>query len=131
IYRLGEAFTLTPEALAEKLSEAAFTPCGKMDMHRTGWVSPLGPEGESLTHAANGYIMISAKRQDKILPAGVIKEKLEDRLREIKHAEGRPVGRKERDTLKDEIIFSMLPQAFSKSAVDYAYIDTKNRLIVV
>lgn len=131
IFRLDKDFRLTSEALAEQLTPAAFTPCGKMDMHRYGWVPPLGPESESLVHTAGGYMMISAKRQDKILPAGVIKERLEDKLRELKQAEGRPVGRKERDNLKDEIIFSMLPQAFTKSAVDYAYIDTRRQLIVV
>jgi len=131
LFRLAGPFTLTAEELDEKLAPAAFVPCGKQDLQRYGWVSPLGPEGQMLVHAAGGYMMISARRQEKILPAGVIKEQLEERLAQIQQDEGRPVGRKERDQLKDEIIFSLLPQAFTKSAVDYAYIDCRRGLIVV
>lgn len=131
LFRLDGPFTLSAEELDKQLAPAAFTPCGKLDQQRYGWVSPLGPEGEMLVHAAGGFIMISARRQEKLLPSAVIKERLEERLREIRQAEGRPVGRKEREQLKDEIVFSLLPQAFTKSAVDYAYIDCRRGLIVV
>lgn len=131
VFRLQDDFALSPEALAEKLAAAEFVPCGKMDMSRYGWVSPLGPEGDTLVHAANGMLAICAKKQDKILPAGVIKEQLEEAIRDIKNKEQRPVGRKERENLKDEITFSLLPQAFAKSSINHAYIDTINRLIVV
>lgn len=131
IFRLGEAFNLTPEQLAEQLEPASFVPCGKMELSRYGWVSPLGPEGASLAHGAGGYIALCAKKQDKILPAGVIKEQLEEKVREIRSKESRPVGRKERENLKDEITFSLLPQAFSKSSHCHGFIDTRNRLLVV
>ncbi|MDO3385220.1 recombination-associated protein RdgC [Gilvimarinus sp. SDUM040013] len=131
VFRLQDEFTLTPEALAEHLESAEFVPCGKMDLSRYGWVSPLGPDGQSLVHAANGLIALCAKKQDKILPAGVIKEQLEDAIRDIKTKESRPVSRKEREHLKEEITFSLLPQAFAKSSVDHAYIDTANRLLII
>lgn len=131
VFRLQDEFPLTPEALDEKLQQAEFVPCGKMDLSRYGWISPLGPEGQVLAHAANGLIAVCAKKQDKILPAGVIKEQLEEAVREIKHKESRSVGRKERENLKDEITFSLLPQAFAKSSISHAYIDTVNQLIVV
>ncbi len=131
VFRLAEPFTMTAEALDEALESNSFNPCGKMDMSRYGWVSPLGPDGQTLTHSANGYIAIAAKKQEKILPAGVIKEQLDEKVRAIRAEEGRPVGRKERDGMKDEIIFTLLPQAFTKSSVDFAYIDTRNDQIVV
>lgn len=131
VFRLAEAFTLSPEALSEALEPNSFTPCGKMDMSRYGWVSPLGSEGQMLTHSTSGCIAIAAKKQEKILPASVIKEQLDEQVRAIRSAEGRPVGRKEREGMKDEIIFTLLPQAFTKSSTDYAYIDTRNDFIVV
>jgi recombination associated protein RdgC len=131
VFRLAEAFTLTPEALSEALEPTRFTPCGKMDVSRYGWVSPLGPEGQMLTHSTNGCIAIAAKKQEKILPASVIKEQLDEKVRAIRAAEGRPVGRKERDGMKDEIIFTLLPQAFTKSSTDFAYLDTRNDWVVV
>ncbi|MDO3383604.1 recombination-associated protein RdgC [Gilvimarinus algae] len=130
-FRLAAPFDETPETLAEKLEAAQFVPCGKMELSRYGWVSPLGPEGQSLTHGTGGYIAISIKKQEKLLPSAVIKEHLEEKIREIRARDGRPVGRKERENLKDEITFSLLPQAFAKSSIDHAFIDTRRRLIVV
>ena len=128
IYRLTEAWELSPEQLAEKLSGFAFNPCGSLDPMRYGFVGPIG---DDLVHAANGYIMICAKKQEKILPSGVIKEQLEEKVQAIREAEGRSVSRKERDSMKDEIIFSLLPKAFTKSSLDYAYIAPADGLIVV
>lgn len=131
LYRLSEDWTLSPEALNEKLAEFCFNPCGNLDPLRYGFEPPLGRDGSEYVHASNGYIMICAKKQEKILPSGVIKEQLEEKIALIREAEGRPIGRKERDTLKDEVIFSLLPKAFTKSSLDFAYIAPSERLIVV
>lgn len=131
LYRFTETCTLTPEILQEALRQHPFHPCGKLDTSRRGWSSPLGREGTEYVQAAHGYMMICSKRQEKLLPAAVVNEHLEDKVLEIQNEEGRPVGRKERQTLKDEIIFSLLPKAFSKSARDFAYIAPREGLIVV
>lgn len=131
LYRLTEQWTLTPEELNERLGEFSFNPCGNLDMMRYGWVPPLGRHGSEYVHAAGGYIMICAKKQEKILPAAVVNEQLEEKAIAISEAESRSVGRKERQTLKDEIIFSLLPKAFTKSSLDFAYIATQEGLIVV
>jgi recombination associated protein RdgC len=131
LYRLTESWGLTPEQLNEKLAEFCFNPCGSLDQMKYGFTEPLGNHGTEFVHATNGYIMICAKRQEKLLPGGVIKEQLEEKVMAISEAESRPVGRKERDTLKDEIIFSLLPKAFCKSSLDYAYISPQDGLIVV
>jgi DNA recombination-dependent growth factor C len=58
----------------------------------------------------------------KLLPAAVIKEEMEERIIAISAEEGRSVGRKERDSIKDEVIFSLMPRALAKSSFDFAYI---------
>ena len=131
LYRLTEQWTLSPEELNERLGEHSFNPCGNLDMMRYGWVPPLGRHGSEFVHAANGYIMICAKKQEKILPAAVVNEQVEEKAIAISEAESRNVGRKERQTLKDEIIFSLLPKAFTKSSLDFAYIAVQEGLIVV
>lgn len=131
VYRLTKPFEHSAEALSEALQEHAFQPCGKQDMTRYGWVPPLGRHGTDFVHAANGSIMVCAKRQDKVLPGGVIKEHLEEKVLNISQEEGRAVGRSERQTLKDEIIFSLLPLALSKSQLQYAYISPEEQLIVI
>lgn len=131
LYRLTENWAITPEELNEKLSQYCFNPCGSLDPLRYGFEPPLGRHGHDYVHVANGYIMVCAKKQEKILPSGVIKEQLEEKVLAISEAESRSVGRKERDSLKDEIIFSLLPKAFTKSSLDYAYIAPQEKLIVV
>ncbi|PUA30093.1 MAG: recombination-associated protein RdgC [Cellvibrio sp. 79] len=131
LYRLTEEWTISTEELNEKLAEFCFNPCGKLDPLRYGFEFPLGRHGSEFVHVTNGYIMICAKKQEKLLPGGVIKEALEEKVLAISEAESRSVSRKERDALKDEIIFSLLPKAFTRSTLDYAYIAPQEKLIVV
>jgi len=131
IYRLNESFKYTPEELNEALTQFEFKPCGTLDPVTYGWTSPLGRDGSEYVHAANGYIMVCAKRQEKVLPPSIVKEELDEKVAEISERESRFVGRSEKNDLKEEIIFSLMPKAFVKSSYDYAYIDTRKDLIVV
>ncbi len=131
LYRLNEAFSLTAEVLNEHLSGKTFEPCGKLDLQRQGFVPPLGRHSDLLVHAIPGFMMVALKRQEKILPAGVVREALEEKVQAISDQEGRRVSRKERDGLKDELIFELLPKAFVKNAVDYAYIATQQNYVVI
>lgn len=131
VYRLSEKWTMTPEELDAALEPWVFNPCGSLDVMRYGWVPPLGRHGSQLVHATNGYIMICAQKQEKILPASVVNEQLEEKVVALGEAESRKVGRKERQELKDEIIFSLLPKAFTRSSLDFAYIAPADDLIVV
>ncbi len=131
LYRLTEQWSHTTDELNTALEAFCFNPCGSLDTLRYGFVPPLGRHGSEYFHATNGYVMICAKKQEKILPSSVINEQLEEKALAISEAESRNVGRKERQTLKDEIIFSMLPKAFAKSSMDFAYIAPQENLIIV
>jgi len=131
IYRLTEQWSHTAEELNTALESFCFNPCGSLDLLRYGFVPPLGRHGSEFIHTTNGYIMICAKKQEKMLPASVVNEQLEEKALALSEAESRNVGRKERQTLKDEIIFSLLPKAFTKSSLDFAYIAPQEKLIIV
>jgi len=131
IYRLAGNTKLTPEELNTALAKFEFQPCGNLEPIKYGWTQPLGRDGNEYVHAANGYIMICAKRQEKVLPSSIVKEVLDEKIAEISSKESRFVGRAEKLNLKEEIIFSLMPKALVKSSYDFAYIDTKNQLIVI
>lgn len=131
VYRFTKPFTLAAEELSETLAEKAFQPCAGQDILKLGWVPPLGRFGSEFVHANNGYMMICAKRQEKVLPPAVIREELEERLLALEENEDRKVGRKERNQLKDEVMFDLLPRAFVRSSQQFAYIDTHDNLLVV
>jgi len=131
LYRLGQSFNLSPEVLDERLQSDAFTGCSRMDMLAYGWAPPLGRHGQQLVHAAHGYIMICACKEEKIIPAGVVRQLLEDKVTDIETAEGREIYRREKMRLKEEIIVDLLPRALSRISNQFAYIDTRNQLLVV
>jgi recombination associated protein RdgC len=131
LYRLLETPELEPEALETRLAEHAFQPCGGLDTHRVGWDAPLGRRGRQLQHITQGRVMLCLRREDRLLPATVVREALEEKVEEIEQREGRPVGRKEKTRLKDEIVVDLLPRAFTRSQRLYAYIDPRADLIVV
>lgn len=130
-YRFTKPCELTAQTLNELLAEHSFEPCSSQDLTRSGWVPPLGRHGSELVHSVNGYMMVCLKRQEKILPAAVIREALEEKILHIEQTEARKLSRKERLTLKDEITFSMLPKAFVRSNLHYAYISLRDNMLLI
>ena len=131
IYRFSKPFELSAEELEEKLKEKRFRSCGSQDMSTYGWVPPLGRHGDMLTHAANGFVMVCARKEEKILPASVINEVLNERIEAIEQEQDRQVFSKEKKTLKDDVIMELLPKAFTKSQNTFAYIDAEAGWMVV
>lgn len=131
LYRLVEPFTHSPADLHALLATRAFRPCGGLDTHAMGWVPPAGREATELVHAGNGRIMLCLRREDRVLPAAVVREQVEARAESIAAAEGRPVGRKERQRLKDEVLADLLPRAFTRSTHLFAYVDPAAGWVVV
>lgn len=129
-YRFSDEFTL-PEDFEEKLADYIFRPCGRQEQSTFGWYSPFGADNELLTHALNSCYLLSARREEKVLPAAVINAELDDKVRQIQDAEGRPVNRKEKQNMKEDLIHQMLPQAFSRFRLSWGYIDLKRQLIVI
>lgn len=118
------------EALSQALSQREFSPCTKLQPSTLGWVAAL-PEGQELVHKDDQQLLLCAKRQERLLPASVVKEFLDDKVAEIQQEQDRKVGRKEKLDLKDQIIFELLPQAFTRSSLIWVVIDRKLGLLWV
>lgn len=131
LYRFTESFTLDIDTLEEKLEDKRFNPCGNQDEFSLGWTSPIGHSSEQLIHHSNGFIMLCLKKEEKVVPTAVINEMLQEKVAEVEEQEARKLSRKERSAAKDELIFELLPRAFSFSKKTYAYIDPKGGWIVV
>ena len=131
LYRFTKPFEVNAETLGQQLQQYSFEPCGSRDWSRSGWVPPLGRHGSEFVHATNGYLMLCSKRQEKLLPASVINDALEERVAEIEKRELRVVMRKERRNLKDEVIFDLVPRAFVRSSLVFAYISPRDNMLLV
>ncbi|HEY3589797.1 MAG TPA: recombination-associated protein RdgC [Buttiauxella sp.] len=131
VYRLSRDITLSADDMEKQLAAFTFTPCGSQDMAKTGWVSPVGSHSDALTHVANGQIVICARKEEKILPAPVIKQELEAKISKLEAEQARKLKKTEKDSLKDEVLHSLLPRAFSRFNQTMMWIDTVNGLIMV
>ena len=131
IYRFTKNIDLSPETLEEALQEQAFKPCSNMDFSRFGWVSPLGKTSEMFTHSCGGYTMLCARKQEKILPPAAINEMVEEKVADFEQAQARNIYRKEKRTIKEDVIHALLPRALTRSFLTYAYIDPKQKLLVI
>lgn len=131
IYRLVSSIELTTEQLESRLKEFSFKPCNSQELSKYGWEKPMGKHGDSLTHVTDENILLRLKKEDKILPASVINEALHDKVEMIEQETNLPVKKKEKDALKEEIIHTLLPRAFSRTSSTFAYIAPKEGLIIV
>lgn len=131
LYRFTRPFELTTEQLETQLEAFTFTPCSNQDMSRFGWTTPLGKLGKALTHSADGQILICARKEEKIIPPAVIKEALAEKIDEIELEQGRALKKKEKEALKEELLHTLLPRAFSRTSNTVIWINPADGLLIV
>jgi recombination associated protein RdgC len=132
LFQITNPIAYAPEKLCEQLEPLAFTPCLPSLPSSSGWVSPIvDDETAPLVHAANGKLMLCLQIEEKILPATVVRQAVEEKVKKIQARDDRRVRSKEKLTLKDEVTMTLLPRAFTRFTRIYAYIDTVNHLLVL
>ncbi|MGR2681591.1 recombination-associated protein RdgC [Chromobacterium haemolyticum] len=111
LFRLTDA----PDAirLSEALSKRPFQPCAGLDWFSEGWVAPA-THLEEPVFSTRGHMLVKLLREDKVLPAAVIRKTVDAKVAEIEAKELRKVGRKEKLALKEQITDDLLPRAFTK-----------------
>jgi recombination associated protein RdgC len=124
-------FEWTEQDLEKHLSEHLFTPLGSTELAHFGWVNALGKHGSSTIHNANENFLICARKEEKILPAPVIKDMIEAKVNLLEQEQGRGATKKEKEQFKEDIIFELLPRAFSRITDTHAYISPVNNIIVI
>ena len=131
IYRFTKPFAFSAKQVDNRLLKNEFQACSSLQASSYGWVPPLGRHGEQFIHEANGNILVCARKEEKILPAAVIRDIVNDKVAEIEENQARQVRRKERETMRDEVMLDLLPKAFSRSNLTFAYICPHDNLLVV
>ncbi|MFW1197789.1 recombination-associated protein RdgC [Vibrio parahaemolyticus] len=130
-YRFSRAVQLTPDQLSEQLSEFAFVPCGEQDKRKFGWAPVMGKHSDQLLHVGGDWLLLAARLQEKMLPASVIKEEVNERVTMVESQEGRPLKKKEKDNIKEDVVTDLLPRAFKRASTTYVWICPKKELLFV
>lgn len=132
VYRLSPGFAVEAEALEQALHEKLARPCASQELSTYGFIPPFGKgEDAPLVHVSQKFLMIAARKEQRILPSSVVKDALKEKVEQIEQDQMRKVYKKERDQLKDEIILDLLPRAFVKKSSTFAAIDVDAGLIYV
>lgn len=128
IYRLSREVSWDTAEVNAALSKFVFTPCGSQDMAKAGWTPILG---DNLTHEYQGFLLMQHKREEKILPSQVLKEELQKKILTLEEEQDRKLKKTEKDSLKDEVLHSLLPRAFTRKSLAKILIDRSNHLVFV
>lgn len=130
LYRLGaDRQPESPEELEARLARRPLTPCGGLERQRIGWVAPR--EDERLVYALDGQLLLAMGIEDKLLPAAVVRQAAEEKLKELEAARGYPPGRKSRREVREQVEDELLPKAFSKRSTIRVWIDPRHRWLGV
>jgi len=131
LYRFNNSVSFSAEKLESHLRDHEFAPCAKMMPSSIGWVSPLGSQGEQLTHVVNANVMICLRKETKIVPAAVVRELVNEKVEALESTQLRKIGRKERLSIRDDLMVELMPRALCRTALTYAYINLKDGLLVI
>ena len=129
IYLLPDGWQLEA-GFAEKLEQAAFTPCMGLDWFSEGFVPPT-PFSSDFVFTAKNSNRVCLKHEEKVLPSATVRDLVHEKVAEIQEAEARNVGHKEKQQLIEQIVDDLLPRALTQSRRTEAIFDTERGYLLV
>ncbi len=130
VFRLADEWDFPAAALSEHLARGAFRNCSATEMQSMGWVPPRGEPGE-LVVSVERQQLIALGVEQKLLPGSVVKQYTQERLAALEEAQGFKPGRKQAAEVRDQVTLELLPRAFVKRRLTYAWIDPVGRWLVI
>lgn len=132
LFQFSRELNLNQSALSDALAPLSFTPCLPALPSSMGWVSPTTvPDAQQLVYGSKRFWLICLQFEEKILPSAVVRDALQLKIEEMEKNEGRTVLGKAKQSLKDEIIQTLLLRAFTKKSRVYGCIDLAHQLLIV
>lgn len=132
IYRLTQDLQIDAAALEQALASKPARPCESQELTTYGFAPPFGKGPDApLVHASHGFLLISTRKQERMLPGSVVRDELAEKVEQIETSQMRKVFKKERDQLKDEVVQALLPRAFIRKSSTFAALDLERGLVLV
>ena len=131
VYRIGEGFAPTLADVQAALEPAQFVECGASQEKSVGWIPPRGEAYGPLVESVGGQWIMKLMIESKAVPGNVVRRKADERITEIEAATGRKPGKKEKRDIMDDVLMSLLPQAFARQSTVVVWMDLENRRLVL
>ena len=114
--------------LNASLKEESLKPCPPHARFIYGWLKAFADE---MVHEVAGSSMICMGKEERILPRGVIKKMLQERIQMIEQQQGRTVKRAEKAQIAEDLEFELLPKSFCVQKRLSALLDTVNKRLII
>lgn len=131
IYRVNRDIQFNPEKMESLLGEFKLTQLGSQDKQKFGWVPALYDKSSALAHCSGGNILIRAQKSEKLIPASIISKMVKEKVEQLEREEGRPLKKKEREQVREDIVIDILPTALIKESFTSLFILPSQGLIIV
>ena len=127
VYRLTRGIDLS--SLPEQVSVNEFKTLGDHDMSSMGFVPSVA--GEKLYYSRLGKTLLTIKKEEKIIPGAFLKKELAKSVAKFEEMMSKKASKAEKDSLKDEVLHSLIPKAFTKEKFNRVLIDTLSSMVIV
>ena len=114
--------------LEQALQEEALRPCPPHARFIFGWMQA---NSHQFVHYVDNCAHICFGKEERILPKGVIKLQLEERIKQIETQRGQPLKRTEKAQMTEDLEFELLPKAFCLQKSLYAFMDSTSKQIII
>ena len=131
VYRIAAGWSVGASQMQESLEKARFVECGATQPISSGWVEPRGVAHAPLAEVVAGQLLLKLATEQKVLPAAVVKRRVDEMAAQIEKSSGRKPGKKQKKELKEDAVLELLPQAFTKQAAINVWLDAQHMLLLI
>lgn len=114
--------------LANLLAQEALKPCPPHARFIYGWLPAYSDE---LSQEVAGASLICLGKEERILPRGVIKRMVAERVKALEIQQGRAVKRTEKSQIAEDIEFELLPKSFCVQKQLNAILDKSSKRLII
>ncbi len=130
MYRIAAGWPTAVATLEDALEKAHFLEGGASQEKSVGWIEPRGHENGALVEVVGGQWLVKLMIEVKVIPASVVKRKVQDQLDHIEATTGRKPGKKERRDISEDARLALLPVAFTKQGSVQVWVDPAAGVLV-
>ena len=130
VYRLASPALPLDQADAA-VAAGRFVECSATQDKSVGWIEPRGQAHGPLIESVQGHWILKLMLESKSVPGHLVRRKADEQAAEIEAQTGRRPGKKQLREMREDIVLSLLPQAFSKQATVWVWLDWSQQRLVL